>query len=68
MLFRSKYLEDFDKYFNQEDPTWIFDGDTIEFISVNFCNVKLSEILKEIELNKRIFIVKLNRLFECVES
>lgn len=59
-----KYLEDFDKYFNQEDPTWIFDGDTIEFISVDFSNAKLSEILKEVELNKRIFMVKLNRLVE----
>ena len=59
-----KYLEEQDKYFNQEDPTWIFDGDTIEFISVDFCNAKLSEILKEVEINKRIFMVKLNRLVE----
>ncbi len=59
-----KYLEEQDKYFNQEDPTWIFDGDTIEFISVDFSNAKLSEILKEVEINKRIFMVKLNRLVE----
>ena len=35
-----EYLAERDSYFNQENPTWIFDGDTIEFISVNFFNSK----------------------------
>jgi hypothetical protein len=59
-----EYLAERDSYFNQENPTWIFDGDTIEFISVNFFNSKLADILDEVELNKKIFIKKLNKQFE----
>lgn len=53
-----------DNFFNEENATWIFDGDTIEFISVDFYNAKLLEILEEIELNKRVFITKLSKIFE----
>ena len=59
-----EYLAERDSYFNQENPAWIFDGDTIEFISVNFFNSKLSDIMNEVELNKKIFITKLNKQFE----
>ncbi len=59
-----EFLESQDDYFNQKNPAWIFDGDTIEFISVNFYNSTLKNILNELELNKKIFITKLNKLFE----
>lgn len=55
-----EYLELKDKYFEQTNPTWIFDGDTIEFISTSFYNAKLSDILDEVDLNTNIFIEKFN--------
>ena len=63
-----EYLELKNKFFDQTNPKWIFDGDTIEFISTNFFNVKLSDVLKEVESNKNTFIDKLNHEFKILDE
>ncbi len=63
-------LAEKDEYFNQEKENsiypnnWIFDGDTIEFVSTKFYKVKLNDIINELVENKNIFINKLNYWFE----
>ena len=45
---------------------WVFDGDTIEFMSINFYNNKLLNIIKELEANKKEFIEELQYSFEAL--
>ena len=65
-----EFLIEKDEYFKQDDEnsnlpdSWIFDGDTIEFVSTRFYKVTLSEIIGELEQNKKTFINKLNYWFE----
>ncbi len=47
------FTDAFDKY-------WLFDGDSIEFNSINFFNVSLSEMICELKENKKRFIDELN--------
>ena len=49
----SYFMDAFDKY-------WLFDGDSIEFNSINFFNVSLSEMIGELKENKKRFIDELN--------
>ncbi len=64
-----EYISKYDSYFNIEknieyENGWIFDGDTIEFISTKFYNKNLVEIIDELEENKNIFIKKLNNILK----
>jgi hypothetical protein len=55
-------LQKTNPYFkNTIDTYWLFDGDSIEFNSINFFNVSLNEILCELEKNKNVFIDELNK-------
>ena len=55
---------------NSYNIEWLFDGDTIEFTTINFYNSKLNDIIKELNLYKKKFIINLqnfqkkNKLFE----
>jgi len=67
-------LENILEYNNELKKTykieWLFDGDTIEFTTINFYNTKLIDIIKELNLYKKKFITNLqifqkeNKLFE----
>lgn len=55
-------LQKTNPYFkNTIDTCWLFDGDSIEFNSINFFNASLSEVLHELEKNKNEFINELNK-------
>jgi len=45
---------------NNIGNTWIFDGDVIEFVSNDFFNAKLVNVLDEIKLYKKNFIQNIN--------
>ena len=61
-------LYESDEYFkNTEGTVWIFDGDTIEFVTQNFANVKLNNILEELDTNKSEFENKLQSNFEKLD-
>jgi hypothetical protein len=57
-----EFLEEKDTYFKDND-SWLFDGDTIEFINNDFYNIQLNYVLEEIKNSKKIFITKLNNIF-----
>jgi hypothetical protein len=42
---------------------WLFDGDTIEFNTLNFFNAKLQDVINELDTTKREFIANLNSSF-----
>lgn len=42
---------------------FVFDGDTIEFITVNFYNGKLEDVFNELNMAKKIFIDTVNSIF-----
>lgn len=42
---------------------WLFDGDTIEFTTLNFFNAKLEDIINELEQSKTVFINNINSTF-----
>ena len=44
------------KSYNKE---WLFDGDTIEFTTINFYNSKLNDTIKELNLYKKKFITNI---------
>ena len=53
-----------DPYFKEEYmKSFIFDGDTIEFITTNFYKVTIYDVIKELKENKEKFINKLNKIF-----
>ena len=49
---------------NNIGNTWLFDGDVIEFISNDFFNTKLVNVLDELKLYKRNFIENINNTFK----
>jgi hypothetical protein len=58
-------LQKNNKYFeNSFQNDWLFDGDTIEFINTKFYNIKLEDVLKEIENSKYEFIKNINQTFQ----
>ena len=66
--FSGKTLYEFicekDPYFtDQYMKTFIFDGDTIEFINLNFYKKTIQDIIKELEDNKKEFITRLQKVF-----
>ena len=51
-------------FFNSSyENNWIFDGDTIEFINTKFYNVKLEDVIKELDSSKMEFVNNLNDSF-----
>lgn len=63
-----EFLLDNNEYFkNTINNEWLFDGDTIEFTTLNFYNAKLSNIINEIQKYKKEFIQNLNKSFEEIE-
>jgi hypothetical protein len=66
--FNGKTLYEFicekDTYFiEQYMKTYIFDGDTIEFINLNFYKKNIQDVIEELENNKREFITRLQKIF-----
>ena len=62
-------LEKNNPYFkNTFDTYWLFDGDSIEFNSINFFNVSLREILNELKENKKKFIDELNKTTSTIDA
>jgi hypothetical protein len=58
------FLSDNDPYFKDEYmKSFIFDGDSIEFISKNFYKATINDVIEELINNKNIFITKLRKLF-----
>jgi hypothetical protein len=67
--FNGKTLYEFicekDSYFkDQYMKTFIFDGDTIEFINLNFYKKTIQDVIDELEKNKKEFTTRLQRVFE----
>lgn len=44
--------------------TFVFDGDTIEFITVSFYNKKLTDVLTELDSSKKTVIDNINKIFD----
>ena len=63
-----EFLLNNNEYFkNTINNEWLFDGDTVEFTTLNFYNAKLSNILNEIQKYKNDFIKNLNKSFEEID-
>jgi hypothetical protein len=67
--YSGKTLYDFiiekDPYFKDEYmKSFIFDGDTIEFVSQNFYKSTIDFAIAELDQNKKIFINKLKKIFK----
>ena len=43
-----------------DNQNWLFDGDTIEFVNINFHNKKLNDVINELNICKKEFIFNLN--------
>lgn len=58
------YLVEKDDYFKIENGnSFTFDGDTIEFMTLNFYNAKTKNVINELIANKNKFIKKLKKIF-----
>ena len=67
--FNGKTLYEFicekDSYFiDQYMKTYIFDGDTIEFINLNFYKVTIQDVIEELQHNKNEFMSRLQKIFK----
>jgi hypothetical protein len=57
-------LQKYDSYFKDTyENEWIFDGDTIEFTTLNFFNNTLDNVIKELYSSQELFLFKLNTYF-----
>ena len=62
-------LEHFNPYFKDSYmKKWIFDGDTIEFTTINFFNSTLKQVITELVNNKKEFITELNNTLEKIHA
>jgi len=43
-------------FFENEDNTFIFDGDSIEIVTLNFYNILYKDVIKELKMNKLEFL------------
>ena len=57
-------IENCNYYAHNLDETFCFDGDTIEFMTNNFYNANLYNIMDELDINKSNFIKNLNLFFK----
>jgi hypothetical protein len=55
-----------DYFRNTMDKEWLFDGDTIEFNTLNFYDATLNNVLDELSYNKKKFITEINQSFESL--
>jgi len=59
-----EFICDKDPYFiEQYMKTYIFDGDTIEFINLNFYKKTVQDVIEELENNKKRFMSRLQKVF-----
>jgi hypothetical protein len=49
---------------NSYDKNWVYDGDTVEFITTNFYKVTTDVVVKELEEIRKTFMENLNKLFK----
>ena len=62
-------LQNKNPYFkNTIDNDWLFDGDTIEFNTLNFFNTTLNVVIDELEFNKNRFIHEINNTLSNIDS
>lgn len=55
-------------YFEESiNKKWLFDGDTIEFNTLNFYNAKLNNMIDELENNKNEFVTNVNDTFKKLD-
>jgi len=60
-----KFICEKDPYFTEQYmKTYVFDGDTIEFINLNFYKKTIQDVIEELENNKREFITRLQKIFK----
>jgi hypothetical protein len=57
-------LEDYTYFKEEYKKTFVFDGDTIEFITNNFYKTKVRNVCKELKTIKNMFILYLNIFFK----
>jgi len=67
--FNGKTLFEFicekDSYFSEQYmKTFVFDGDTIEFINLNFYKKTIQDVIEELEHNKKEFMTRLQKVFK----
>jgi hypothetical protein len=67
--FNGKTLYEFmcekDSYFkDQYMMTFIFDGDTIEFVNLNFYKKTIQDVIEELQNNKHEFMTRLQKVFK----
>jgi len=56
-----EFLKEHNSYFSESiDKTWLFDGDTIEFNTLNFYNITLPDVIDELITSQKIFISNIN--------
>lgn len=58
--YNSFFKDTFDKY-------WLYDGDTFEFTTLNFYNVKLEEVINELNYFKKLFIINVQQFQKSTE-
>ena len=59
-------LRENNPYFEEREK-WLFDGDTIEFININFYKKKLKDVLNEVNYNKKEFLYNLNTTLQKLD-
>jgi hypothetical protein len=56
-----KFMCVYDVYFaDNYDKNYVFDGDTIEFMTLDFYNKNVADVCKELKMNKDTFLKKMN--------
>ena len=60
-----QFICEYDEYFEKEYMnSFIFDGDTIEFVSQKFYKVSINDVISELIKSKSIFLNKLQKIFK----
>jgi len=59
-------LKENNPYFEEREK-WLFDGDTVEFININFYKKKLKDVLNEVNYNKKEFLYNLNTTIQKLD-
>jgi hypothetical protein len=60
-----EYICEKDSYFkDQYMKTYIFDGDTIEFVNLNFYKKTIQDVIEELQKNKHEFMSRLQKIFK----
>jgi hypothetical protein len=60
-----EYIEEIDEEYKRDySKTFIFDGDSIEFTTLNFYKTNVNDCVDQLKLYKRKFLEKINNIFE----